>query len=76
MEKHIEVLSIVHALQKATGTNEKKEILQSNNSNEALKEYMKWTLCPSVTTGIGKKTLDSVHVDSQALNSSISSPVS
>lgn len=72
MEKHIEVLSIVHALQKATGTNEKKEILQSNKNNEALKEYLKWTLCPSVTTGIGKKTIESVHVDSQALNSSIS----
>lgn len=72
MENHIEVLSIVHALQKATGTNEKKEILQSNKSNEALKEYMKWTLCPSITTGVGKKTLDSVNVDSQALNSCIS----
>ena len=72
MENHIEVLSIVHSLQKATGTNEKKEILQSNKSNEALKEYLKWTLCPSVTTGIGKKTLDSVNVDSQALNSCIS----
>lgn len=72
MENHIEVLSIVHALQKATGTNEKKEILQSNKNNEALKEYLEWTLCPSITTGIGKKTLESVHVDSQALNSSIS----
>lgn len=72
MENHIEVLSIVHALQKASGTNEKKEILQSNKSNEALKEYMKWTLCPSVTTGIGKKTLESIHVDSPALNTSIS----
>ena len=72
MEKHIEVLSIVHALQKATGTNEKKEILQSNKNNEALKEYLEWTLCPSVTTGIGKKTLESVHIDSPALNSSIS----
>lgn len=72
MENHIEVLSIVHALQKATGTNEKKEILQSNKSNEALKEYMKWTLCPSITTGVGKKTLDSVNVDSKALNSCIS----
>ena len=72
MENHIEVLSIVHALQKATGTNEKKEILQSNKNNVALKEYLKWTLCPSVTTGIGKKTLESVNVDSQALNISIS----
>lgn len=72
MENHIEVLSIVHALQKVTGINEKKEILQSNKSNEALKEYMKWTLCPSITTGVGKKTLDSVNVDSKALNSCIS----
>lgn len=72
MGKHIEVLSIVHALQKATGTNEKKEILQSNKNNEALKEYLEWTLCPSVTTGIGKKTLEGVHIDSPALNTSIS----
>ena len=72
MEKHIEVLSIVHALQKAIGTNEKKEILQSNKNNTELKEYLKWTLCQSVTTGVGKKTLESVHIDSPALNTSIS----